>query len=294
MLGLYSIAHAPSNTTRGASTMNHLGSYSAETALDAAFDDGLYSAYVNRPYVADAWATQLCEAPPSLFDPIFDASVARYDLPSDTLPRSSEASAHVFAAAAGVGVSALQIPPPAGASLPRASSMPSPGSDGSSNSPSCSTGLESPPHVSTNAEYADTTPKRRKKKRGRSKLDPIARGVSGASAEDQCTARIPHNKVERKYREGLNTELERLRRAVPTMLQSHNGSGIGQPKPSKSMVIAAAIKHIEMVTQQRDMLQNENDEIREYREETGEIRKTQSDLKGGWWSKKRRAGPDSE
>jgi hypothetical protein len=89
--------------------------------------------------------------------------------------------------------------------------------------------------------------------------------------------------VERKYREGLNTELERLRRAVPTLLQSQDGSGIGQPKPSKSMVIAAATKHIEMVTQERDMLQNENDEIREYRkdmghrdgirEEIGEIRK---------------------
>jgi hypothetical protein len=111
--------------------------------------------------------------------------------------------------------------------------------------------------------------------------------------------------VERKYREGLNAELERLRRAVPTLLQSHDGSGIGQPKPSKSMVIAAAIKHIEMVTQERDMLQNENSEIREYRkeirerrdgirEEIGEIRKEKGGLKGGWWSKKGRAGPDPE
>jgi hypothetical protein len=254
-------------------------------AFDTAFDDELHSAYSERAYLANAWATQLCEAPPSFFDPLFDASVARYDLPSDfsPVPRSSEAPANAFAAAASVGVSALQIPPPAGASLRRASSTPSPGSDEPSNSPSCSTGFVSPSRVSIDVEHAEPTLKRQTKERSRPKLDAVAHGVSGGSAENQCTTRIPHNKVERKYREGLNTELERLRRAVPTLLQSHDGSGIGQPKPSKSMVIAAAIKHIEMVTQERDMLQNENDEIREYRkemedrdgirEEIGQIRK---------------------
>jgi hypothetical protein len=127
--------------------------------------------------------------------------------------------------------------------------------------------------VSTDAEHAKPTPKPRKKKPIRPILGPIARGVSGALVEDQRTACIPHNKVERKYREGLNAELERLRRAVPTLLQqSHEGSGIGQPKPSKSMVIVAAIKHIEMVTQERNMLQSENDEIREHRKEISEHR----------------------
>jgi hypothetical protein len=37
------------------------------------------------------------------------------------------------------------------------------------------------------------------------------------------------------------------------------------------MAIAAAINHIEMVTQERDMLQNENDEIREYRRRLANI-----------------------
>jgi hypothetical protein len=118
--------------------------------------------------------------------------------------------------------------------------------------------------VSTDAEHGEPTPKRRMKKRGWPKLDLIALDVSGALAENQCTAPIPHNKVERKYCECLNAELERLRRAVPTLLQSHDGSGIGQLKPSKSMVIAAAINHIEMVTQERNMLQSKNDEIIDY------------------------------
>lgn len=273
-------------------------------AFNTVSDDELYSKFPEGPYLADTWATQLCEAPLTFFDPIFDASGAGYDLPSDFLPvaRSPEVLANAFAAAANVRVSTLQIPLPAGAPLRRPSSTSSPGSDGPSNSPSCSAGLKSPSCVSIDAKPA---PKRRVKKRGQPRLDPIAHGVSSASAEDQLTARIPHNRVERKYREGLNTELERLRRAVPTLLQSHDGSGIGQPKPSKSMVIAAAIKHIEMVTQERDMLQSENDEIREYREEisehrggireeSGEIRKAKSGLKGGRWSKKRRVGAGFE
>jgi hypothetical protein len=289
--------------------MNPLNSYATGTAFDTAFDDELYSECPGRPYLAETWATQLCEAPSNFFDPLLDASAAQYDLTSDFLPRSLEALANASAVAANVGVCSLQIPPPAGASLRRVSSTPSPSSDKPLNSPSYSTGLESPSRVSTDAEHDEPTPKRRMKKRGRPKLDPIALSISDASAEGQRTAPIPHNKVERKYREGLNAELERLRRAVPTLLQSHNGSGIGQPKPSKSIVIAAAINHIGMVTQERNMLQSENDEIREYREDIsehrdetgeeigenmGEIRTEKSGLKGGRWSKKRRVGLGSE
>jgi hypothetical protein len=281
--GLSPFAHARSHATHGASTMNPFSSYTAEMAFDAASNDELYSAYPERAYLADTWATQLCEAPPAFFDPLFDASVARYDLPSDFSFRSSEASADAFAAATSVGVSSLQIPHPASASLRRASLTPLPGIDEPSDSPSCSTGFVSPSRVSIDAEHAKPTLKRQMKERGRRKLDPIAHGSSGGSAKNQCTARIPHNKVERKYREGLNSKLEKLRRAVPTLLQSHDRSGIGQSKPSKSMIIAAAIKHIEMITQERDMLQKENGAIKEYRkevehrdgirEEIGEIRK---------------------
>src|SRR3712207_8387256 len=47
----------------------------------------------------------------------------------------------------------------------------------------------------------------------------------------RSTGRLPHNQVERKYREGLNAELERLRRAVPTLPQSDEAGAMGQPKP---------------------------------------------------------------
>jgi hypothetical protein len=77
--------------------------------------------------------------------------------------------------------------------------------------------------VSTDAE---PTPKCRTKKRGRPELDLTALGVADASAEDQCKAPNLHKKAGRKYCEGLNAKLERLRRAVPTLLQSHSGNSI--------------------------------------------------------------------
>jgi hypothetical protein len=73
---------------------------------------------------------------------------------------------------------------------------------------------------------------------------------------------MPHNQVERKYREGLNSELERLRRAVPTLLQSVEGEVMGQPKPSKAIVLASAIDYIKKTEKERDM----------YREEGGRLR----------------------
>jgi small-conductance mechanosensitive channel len=73
---------------------------------------------------------------------------------------------------------------------------------------------------------------------------------------------MPHNHVERKYREGLNLELERLRQAVSTLPQSGESDAIGQHKPSKAVVIAAAVDHIGRVEKEKDALQEENERIR--------------------------------
>ncbi|EAT86842.1 hypothetical protein HBI56_132070 [Parastagonospora nodorum] len=63
---------------------------------------------------------------------------------------------------------------------------------------------------------------------------------------------LPHKQVERKYREGLNMSFERLRRAVPTLPRSVNSDVMGSAKPSKGMVLAAAIEYIGKVERERD------------------------------------------
>jgi hypothetical protein len=76
--------------------------------------------------------------------------------------------------------------------------------------------------------------------------------ASSASTPVRCPACLPHKQVERKYREGLNLEIERLRMTVPTLLQSTDSCVGGVAKPSKGMVLAAAINHILKIEQERD------------------------------------------
>jgi hypothetical protein len=64
--------------------------------------------------------------------------------------------------------------------------------------------------------------------------------------------RLPHKQIERKYRDGLNLEIERLRKAVPTLLQSTDSGLTGVAKPTKGVVLAAAIKYILKIEQERD------------------------------------------
>jgi len=112
----------------------------------------------------------------------------------------------------------------------------------------------------------EPSPKRPQRKRGRPRLNrtlsdtPSASSVDSSSSKyrQQRTSRLPHNQVERKYREGLNLELERLRRAVPTLPQGDEAGLMGQPKPSKAMVLAGAIEYIRNIERERDELLEEN------------------------------------
>jgi hypothetical protein len=98
------------------------------------------------------------------------------------------------------------------------------------------------------------TPNKRGRPR-RSKTSTSA-GTSTTSASSATPRRLPHNQVERKYRENLNAELERLRRAIPTLSPRNNGTSDAnsshQPKPSKSMILAGAIEYIEQIEKERD------------------------------------------
>ena len=73
---------------------------------------------------------------------------------------------------------------------------------------------------------------------------------------------MPHNQVERKYREGLNSEIEKLRSVVPTLPQSNDSGVIGQPKPSKAIVLAAAVDYIKSTERERDALREEIERIK--------------------------------
>lgn len=80
--------------------------------------------------------------------------------------------------------------------------------------------------------------------------------------DNALSSRIPHTTVERKYREGLNAALERLRQAVPTLPQRRQGGRIGSPRPSKSMIIAGAVDYIKRLESEKALALMENQTLR--------------------------------
>lgn len=112
--------------------------------------------------------------------------------------------------------------------------------------------LPSPSTCSRTFIHVKSEPTRRK--RGRPRLPPAASKVPASIVSKkverpQC---IPHTEVERKYREKLNTELERLRRAVPSLLRADSDNVMGGARISKSAVLAVAIDYIKDLEAQRD------------------------------------------
>lgn len=122
----------------------------------------------------------------------------------------------------------------------------------------------SPPALKTEPSSSDDTKTQTiiepaPRKRGRPRINRDRTFSSSSSIDGTSTStsvrhpgRLPHKQIERKYREGLNLEIERLRKAVPTLLQSTDSSVIGVAKPSKGMVLAAAISYILKIEQERD------------------------------------------
>ncbi|KAF2868711.1 hypothetical protein BDV95DRAFT_597038 [Massariosphaeria phaeospora] len=81
----------------------------------------------------------------------------------------------------------------------------------------------------------------------------------------KSSRRLPHNQVERKYRESLNTQLESLRRVVPA-LQKNQGPCDGADiedlpapsKPSKAVILASATAYIKQMEKERKRVADEN------------------------------------
>jgi hypothetical protein len=95
-------------------------------------------------------------------------------------------------------------------------------------------------------------PRRPKINRDYTCTQPTLSNTTSTSTPLRRPGPLPHKQIERKYRDGLNLEIERLRKAVPTLLQSTDSGLTGVAKPTKGVVLAAAIKYILKIEQERD------------------------------------------
>jgi hypothetical protein len=81
--------------------------------------------------------------------------------------------------------------------------------------------------------------------------------------------RLPHNQVERKYRESLNTQLDSLKRVVPSLQQNNracDGADIEDlptpSKPSKAVILASATAYIKQMEKDKKRVEEENQLLR--------------------------------
>jgi hypothetical protein len=125
---------------------------------------------------------------------------------------------------------------------------------------------ETPKEATLSSE--DLAPKQPQRKRGRPKLEHKISGITPNSSINACSSKhrqhAPcqlHKQAERKYRQGLNSYLERLRRVLPTLSQSNEDHNMRQIKPSKLMVLSCAIDCIEKIENERDRLRKGNEQL---------------------------------
>lgn len=111
----------------------------------------------------------------------------------------------------------------------------------------------------------ESAPRQARPKRGRPRLNrnlsgarPVPSINASSSKQHQRAPRQPHSQVERKYRERLNSDLERLRRAIPKLAQGEESAAIGTPTPSKAMVLSCAVEYIVKIERERDRLREGN------------------------------------
>lgn len=86
----------------------------------------------------------------------------------------------------------------------------------------------------------------------------------GVHQQPTSRRRVPHHQVERKYRDSLNTQLESLRRVVPSLQQQRvcDGADIedlsAPAKPSKAVILSSATAYIKQVETEKKNLADQN------------------------------------
>ncbi|KAF2820706.1 hypothetical protein CC86DRAFT_117004 [Ophiobolus disseminans] len=120
-------------------------------------------------------------------------------------------------------------------------------------------------YFTSNHTTASPADNRQRMKSEVSEDSPNRESPQAIDDKPKSRRRLPHNQVERKYRESLNTQLESLRKVVPSLQQSQgvcDGADIEDlptaSKPSKAVILASATAYIKQQEKDRKSLEDEN------------------------------------
>ncbi|KIW00185.1 uncharacterized protein PV09_08226 [Verruconis gallopava] len=128
---------------------------------------------------------------------------------------------------------------------------------------------ETGPRVSLKRKQKKGSAKRASSEESTTSPDP-APATKPAPAKP--SRRQPHNEIEKKYRESINTHLEALKNSLPAFQQPKNqclqGKGdiedlAAAPKPSKSIILASAVAHIKKIEKEKRQIEQERNLLKQ-------------------------------
>jgi hypothetical protein len=118
-----------------------------------------------------------------------------------------------------------------------------------------STTGSNPPRIG-GRQSKGTTGTRSTKKSSGTEQEPIAESIEEAEPKEK--KRIPHNEVERKYRDSVNNQMDCLRRVVPVLQPTPricDGADMedlpAPSKPSKAAILASATAYIKQLEREK-------------------------------------------
>jgi len=86
--------------------------------------------------------------------------------------------------------------------------------------------------------------------------------MTSSTEKHPSKRRMAHNLVEKRYRNTINSEMERLRRMVPQIVTIDAQTPDGRAKASKATVLSSAVRYIQDLESDRHRLARENEELR--------------------------------
>jgi len=92
--------------------------------------------------------------------------------------------------------------------------------------------------------------------------DDDQQSMTSSTGKVPSKRRIAHNLVEKRYRNTINSEMERLRRMIPQIVTIDAQTPDGRAKASKATVLSSAVRYIQDLERDRHRLAMENEELR--------------------------------
>jgi hypothetical protein len=119
-----------------------------------------------------------------------------------------------------------------------------------------------PVRFQTTTKSSQSTASNSKEDEDEEEEDDDQQSITSSTVKHPSKRRVAHNLVEKRYRNTINSEMERLRQMIPQIVTIDSQTPDGRAKASKATVLSSAVRYIQNLERDRHRLATENQELR--------------------------------